>query len=118
MKDRLKNYLELFQAQAARDTEAGHALLINGKVKMVTPNMLEWFDYSLDEALGRGVLEFTAPESHEALRQYVFSGSQFPARMTCLRRDGSRMMFDIIGTTVSEPEVEGELVRIVQFRKA
>lgn len=108
----LKKYLEAFEA-ASEGSPDGHALCVNGLVVAATDQLLEWTGHTRESAIGRSVLDFTAPECHEQLREHVFAGRTNPIRMTGLRSDGTRVEFELTGININDGTQN--LVRIVRF---
>jgi len=66
-----------------------------------------------DEVIGKSVLEIAAPESRDAVRQHIRSGSEKPYEATGLRKDGTRIVTELRGRPLV---FRGRNVRVVAVR--
>ncbi|HYV97315.1 MAG TPA: PAS domain S-box protein, partial [Gemmatimonadaceae bacterium] len=92
------------------------AILITrmGIIREVNRGFLEMFGLdSAEEAIGRSVLDFTAPEDRLTVAQRVFDGAQHPADIVALRKDGRKITIEV---TARDHDVEGVPGRITALR--
>jgi PAS domain S-box-containing protein len=76
--------------QLAEATFEGIAVSEGGRMTDGNPQLAEMYGYSLDEMLGRPVVEFAAPESREVVNRHMRAGFEGPYEYTALRKDGSK----------------------------
>jgi PAS domain S-box-containing protein len=95
-----------------RFTEAsfeGVSIIGDGLLLDASPNYARMFGHTLEEMIGRSVLEWMAPESREIVRQYIQQGWSAPYEAIGLRKDGTRFVAEICGR---EARYHGRTVRI------
>jgi PAS domain S-box-containing protein len=99
-----------------RFTEAsfeGVCVHADGILLDASPNYARMFGYKLEEMIGRYVLEWTAPESHEISLQHIKEDRSSPFESIGLRKDGSRFVMEIRGR---ETRYHGRPARIAAIR--
>jgi PAS domain S-box-containing protein len=104
------------EAKFRRLTEAtfeGIAIHDNGTMIDANPSILKIFGYELGEFVGKSALEFTAPESHEAVATNMVSENDEPYEAIGIRKDGSRIAVEIIGKMIP---YDGRNLRVVAVR--
>jgi PAS domain S-box-containing protein len=99
-----------------RFTEAsfeGVSIHANGILLDASPNYARMFGYTLEEMIGRAVLDWTAPESREITRESIQKGSSTPYELIGLRKDGTRFVTEIRGRDTT---YHGRKARIAAIR--
>ncbi len=99
-----------------RFTEAsfeGVCIHADGILLDASPNYARMFGYELEEMIGRPVLDWTAPETHEISLQHIKDGRDTPFESIGLRKDGSRFVMEIRGR---ETRYHGRTGRIAAIR--
>jgi PAS domain S-box-containing protein len=95
-------------------TGEGLVLHEQGKVFDVNPAILAMFGYAeAAEVVGKGVLQFIAPEAHETAAQYMQAGHTHPLELPALRKDGTVFPME---TSACIYEVQGHIIRGVSAR--
>ncbi len=73
-----------------------------GKVLFVNDATTHMFRYSLDEVLGKNLLDFAAPEFHaEIIAHLSKNNSDVPYETDCIRSDGTRFRVEVRGKLIS-----------------
>lgn len=110
--------------QALRDSEAysrafaeatTEAIVLHdqGTIIEVNQTLADHLGYTIQEMLGRSVLEFTAPESREEMIRRILVGDPGPYIAQSLHKDGSRSIGEIRARQIT---YKGRLVRVVAMR--
>ena len=79
----------------------------------VNQTLADHLGYTVAELLGREVLEFTAPESREEMKQRILAGDPGPYLAYSLHKDGSRTIGEIRARQIF---YQGRPVRVVAMR--
>jgi PAS domain S-box-containing protein len=70
----------------------------NGVVIDANPSLCRMFGYTLEELVGRNILEFVvAPESRELAINNIRSGSTAPYEVAGFRKDGTKVVVEVAG---------------------
>jgi len=83
-----------------------------GRVVDLNRNFEVMFGYTVEEALGRSVLDFIAPESQELILHNIRTNHTEPYEATLLRKGGARFVALIRGLVV---EYQGRPLRVTAF---
>jgi PAS domain S-box-containing protein len=93
-----------------------------GKILFVNEAAQRMFGLTQEEAIGRSVLEFAAPEFHqEIIRHLSTSNDDTPYETVCVHRDGRRFMAEVRGRLLSyhdRPVRGAALLDVTQRKKA
>jgi diguanylate cyclase (GGDEF)-like protein/PAS domain S-box-containing protein len=84
-----------------------------GIVTDANPPLLQWLGYALDEAVGRPVLDFIAPEHRERAQALAATAQEHPHDTVLLRKDGSRLPVEFSGRSI---EFQGEWLSMTVVR--
>ncbi|HEX2952273.1 MAG TPA: PAS domain S-box protein [Armatimonadota bacterium] len=101
-----------FRAFSESTTE-GIALHEHGRIIEVNQTFADHLGYSVQEMLGRSVLDFTAPESREDMERRMKAGDPGPYVATSLHKDGTRTIGEIRARNIF---YKGREVRVVVVR--
>lgn len=99
-------------------------LVINerGKILFVNEAAQRMFGMTQEEAVGRSVLEFAAPEFHqEIIRHLSTNNDDTPYETVCVHRDGRRFMAEVRGRLLSyhgRPVRGAALLDVTERKKA
>ncbi|HGX92121.1 MAG TPA: response regulator [Candidatus Tenderia sp.] len=85
----------------------------DGKVLDVNPGLINLGGYSIDEMLGKNILDFVAPACHAEVLENTRSGAAAAYEIELLAKDGSHIPVEIRGRTW---QVEGRSVRVVSVQ--
>jgi PAS domain S-box-containing protein len=103
---------ERFRCLSEASSE-GIAIHDKGRIMEVNNTFTEMFGYIHSEIIGRHMLEFTAPGSHDAGLQNILSGYEGPYETVCLRKDGSTFTAEIRGKSIL---YQGRMVKVTAIR--
>jgi two-component system, cell cycle sensor histidine kinase and response regulator CckA len=103
---------ERFRSLAEASFDAIH-ITEGGIVREVNQGFLQMFGYSLDEVIGRPVLDFVAEESRDAVRQRLTRGIDGRFEAMGQRKDGQKLFLEATG---KYHEVGGRLERVTALR--
>ncbi len=73
----------------------------------------QMFGYTSEEAIGKQVADWIAPEDREMVRRNALSGHEQPYELTARRKDGSTFPAEVRGKTI---EYKGRQVRVTAMR--
>lgn len=85
----------------------------NGKILDANKTLLSMLDITLEEALGKRIVDFVQSESHETVAQEIDSPSGQAFVTQARRRDGSTIKLEVRGRQFP---CQGRLVRVVSLR--
>jgi PAS domain S-box-containing protein len=122
--------LELLEAERSqsekslRDSEESFRLLSDatfegivihdkGVIIEVNLSLSKMFGYDKEEAIGKHVLEFAAPESRELATRNITSGYEMAYEAVGIKKDGSRIFCEFRGRTIL---YKGRFVRVAAIR--
>ena len=91
----------------------GLVLHENGRILLVNDRMCEASGFRPEEVIGQSLIKFVPPDSVEALRAHVLSGSSDPYRAQALRKDGTSFPVEVTGRNFPHPE---RIIRLACFR--
>jgi len=77
----------------------GIDLTEDGVVRQANRGFAEMFGYSIDEVIGRPMLDFIADESAEAVRQRVSDGVEGTYELVGKRKDGTKILLEATAKT-------------------
>ena len=115
-KRRHTSALRKSEVKFRRLTEAafeGIAIHDKGIIVDANQSILNMFGYEYDEFVGKSALDFTAPESFEVIRSNMLSDSESMYEAAGLKKDGSKIIVEIIGKTIP---YENRTARVVAIR--
>ena len=78
-------------------TFEGIAISEGGRVLEVNQAFLDLFGYEASEVVGMHAVDFTAPESRDAVRDHVSTDSPEPYEAVSLRKDGTTFDTEVRG---------------------
>jgi diguanylate cyclase (GGDEF)-like protein/PAS domain S-box-containing protein len=91
----------------------GIAVLKNGRITDATPPLCELSGYRLDELIGRGTLEFIAPDHLSKVLAVMQAGEETSYDSVIIHKDGSRIPVEFIVRTMMR---NGERLRMTIVR--
>ena len=106
-KRRMERELLQKEARFRQLTEAsfeGVAVSENGIVLEANAGFAEIFGYSVDEIIGRSTMDFVAPDSEQMVGQRVRGNLEGRYELIGKRKDGSRLILEVTGRTVTGGE--------------
>lgn len=103
--DELENQVSRFRALANAAFEA-LALHERGVITDVNDAFVELFGYAREEAVGKHVIEFAAPESRPLLEEKLRSGAVSAYEGLALRKDGTRFAVQVRGRPITVGGIE------------
>jgi PAS domain S-box-containing protein len=110
--------------QALRDSEArfrqlaeasfeGIAIHEQGRILEVNRVLADMFGYTMDELIGRSVLELAAPESRGEIVSRIAANVEMPYEATGLRKDGTTFPGELYAKQIP---YQGRMVRVTAVR--
>ncbi|MBV6397188.1 MAG: hypothetical protein HFACDABA_02793 [Anaerolineales bacterium] len=109
----LRESEERFRALTEATTE-GIVFHDQGRVLDVNPALITMFGYEdVSEIIGRGLLEFVAPEFRDFVLEKIRSGAVEPYAAMGLRKDGSRFPVEAVARLY---DYHGRVVRVASIR--
>ena len=88
--------------QLADATFEGIAISENGILLDANERFARMFGYEAEEAAGRPVIDFVAPESQDLVRRNIEKGYDQPYEHVGLKKNGSRIFLEVRGVTRDE----------------
>lgn len=92
-----------------------------GKVLFANDTTTQMFRYTLDEVLGKNLLDFAAPECHaEIIAHLSKNNSDVPYEADCIRSDGTRFRVEVRGKLITyhgRPVRSAALLDITERRR-
>ncbi len=99
--------------QLSEATFEGIAVTENGILLDGNPQLAALHGYELEEMIGRPVIDFIAPESHEEVRRRIREGYEKSYESLSLRKDGSTFPVE---SRASMRDWHGRLIRVTAIR--
>jgi len=91
----------------------GIAIHKRGTMLEANQPLATMFGYELSEVIGMHALDFTAPESRDAVLQSILSKSREPFEFTGLRKDGTTFPVEVCGRPTP---YQGKMVTVASLR--
>ena len=88
-----------------------------GRVLDVNPAMTALFGYSLEELLGKPILDLIDPDSRLVVKQHIETGSEAPYEVFGLKRDGTRFPMEIHGKSSPDGSMRIKGIRDLTLHK-